>query len=230
MCQVCALLSRRQFLGGAAVATATALLGARAGAADHSPEEALQRLKAGNQKYVTAPQLCVADPAAARGSVAQSQAPWATILSCSDSRVTPELIFGGLGPGELFIARNAGNLADTDVLGTIEYGAEHLHSPFILVLGHNRCGAVAAACDVVAKDAKLPGSIGKMVAAITPAAKAVQGQPGDFVDNAVRENARRTAQGIRQNSEIVAELEHAGKLKIAYGRFDLDTGVVEFLG
>ena len=144
--------------------------------------------------------------------------------------MAPELIFGGVGPGELFVARNAGNLADTDVLGTIEYGAEHLHSPLIVVLGHERCGAVAAACDVVAKDAKLPGSIGKMVASIVPAAKAVQGQPGDFVDNAVRENARRTALAIHANSEIVAELEHEGKLRIVYARYDLDSGAVDFLG
>ena len=84
----------------------------------------------------------------------------------------PELIFGGVGLGELFVARNAGNTADTATMGTIEYDAEHLGSPLIVVLGHQNCGAVAAACEVVEKHTKLPGSIGPMVAAIIPAAKA----------------------------------------------------------
>jgi carbonic anhydrase len=98
-------------------------------------------------------------------------------------------------------------------LGTIEYGAEHLGSPLIVVLGHEKCGAVAAACEVVEKHTKLPGSMGPMVATIVPAAKAVRGKPGDFVDNAVRENARRTAARIGSKSEIVEELVHHGKVK-----------------
>jgi carbonic anhydrase len=93
-----------------------------------------------------------------------------------------ELIFGGVGLGELFVVRNAGNVADTAAMGTIEYGAEHLGSPLVVVLGHQRCGAVEAACDVVAKHAKLPGFIAPMVDAIVPAAKAVYGKAGDFVD------------------------------------------------
>ena len=230
MCMTCRSLSRRRFLGVAAGAAGAALLGASAKAASVAPEEALARLKAGNAKYVAGPQECVANLNAARLAVAKSQSPWATIVTCSDSRVLPELIFGGVGPGELFVTRNAGNIVDTEVLGTIEYGAEHLHSTLVVVLGHERCGAVAAACDVVAKDAKLPGSIGKMVANIVPAALAVKGKDGDFVDNAVRENARRGALAVHENSEIVQEMEHAGKLKIVYARYDLDTGAVDFLG
>lgn len=229
MCRNCGLWSRRGFLGAAAAGVAWAAA-APARAAGFGPEQALARLKAGNQKYLAGPQLCVADVAKARAAVAGAQSPFATVLACADSRAAPELVFGGLGPGELFVCRNAGNLVDTDVLGTIEYGAEHLHSPLIVVLGHQRCGAVAAACDVVAKDAKLPGSIGKMVAKIVPAARAVQGRQGDFVANAVRENARRNALAIRENSEIVAGLEKAGELKIAYAVFDLDTGAVDILG
>ena len=114
-------------------------------------------------------------------------------MSCADSRVPPELLFGGLGVGELFVARNAGNMVDTATMGTIEYGAAVLGVPLIVVLGHERCGAVAAACDVVTKKATFPGSIGPMVKAIVPAAMAVKGRPGDFVDNAVRESAKRTA-------------------------------------
>ena len=83
----------------------------------------------------------------------------------------PELLFGGLGLGELFVARNAGNMVDTATMGTIEYGAAVLGAPLILVLGHERCGAVVAACDVVAKKATFPGSIGPMVKAIVPPRK-----------------------------------------------------------
>ena len=164
-----------------------------------------------------------------RAVVSKGQSPWATVLTCSDSRVPPELIFGGVGLGELFVARNAGNMADTATMGTIEYGSEHLGSPLIVVLGHQNCGAVAAACEVVEKHTHLPGSIGPMVAAIVPAAEAVRGMPGDFIDNTVRESARRTAGNIGRQSEIVEELAHEGKVKVVYARYDLTSGVVDFL-
>ncbi len=97
-------------------------------------DEALTKLKAGDQKFLTSPELCAADMAKQRADVAKGQSPWATVLTCSDSRVSPELIFGGVGLGELFVVRNAGNTADTAVMGTIEYGAEHLGAPLVVVL------------------------------------------------------------------------------------------------
>jgi carbonic anhydrase len=194
-----------------------------------SPDEALARLKAGNDKFVNAPQLCEAGLREERANTAEDQSPWATVLTCSDSRVAPELIFGGAGLGELFVARNAGNVADTAVLGTIEYGAEHLGSPLVVVLGHQRCGAVQAACDVVAKHVELQGSIRPMVDAIVPAAQAQEGKPGDFVDNTVRENAHRNAAAILAGSDIIRELIHEGQVKVVYARYDLETGVVDFL-
>ena len=118
--------------------------------------------------------------------------------------LAPELLFGGVGPGELFVARNAGNMVDTATMGTVEYGAEHLGAPLIVVLGHERCGAVVAACDVATKNTKLPGSIGPMVKPIVPAAMAMKGKPGDFVDNTVRESARRTAARLRRQPDPVA--------------------------
>lgn len=139
------------------------------------------------------------------------------------------MLFGGLGIGELFVARNAGNMADTATVGTIEYGAAVLGVPLIVVLGHERCGAVAAACEVVEKKTKFPGSIGPMVDAIVPAAQAVAGKPGDFVDNAVRESALRTARKVAGESAIVADLVKKGKVKVVAARYDLDTGAVEFL-
>jgi carbonic anhydrase len=190
----------------------------------------LAKLKAGNQRYVSSPQACVADLAKARADVAKHQAPWVTILSCADSRVPPELIFGGQNVGELFIARNAGNMADTATLGTIEYGAAVLGVPLIVVLGHESCGAVAAACEIVEKNTKFPGSIGPMLEPIIPAALAVKGKPGDFVDNAVRQNAMRTASRIVSASNIIADLVKNGKVKVVAARYDLDDGLVEFFG
>jgi carbonic anhydrase len=195
-----------------------------------TPEQALERLKTGNQKYIAAPQLCEAELGKRREQVATGQAPWATILTCSDSCVPPELIFGGLNLGELFVCRNAGNMADTATMCTIEYGAEHLGSPLVVVMGHERCGAVAAACEVAEKGTELPGSIGPMVDAILPAAKAMMGKEGDFVANVVRESARLTAGKIGSQSEIVKHLVHEGKVRVVYAVYDLDTGVVEFLG
>ena len=207
---------RRSFAAGAATTNVTA-------------DEAFAKLKAGNERYVSAPQLCAVDLLKQRESVAKGQTPWATIITCSDSRVPPELLFGGLGVGELFVARNAGNMVDTATMGTIEYGTEHLGVPLIVVMGHERCGAVAAACAVVEKHEKFPGSIGPMVNAIVPAAMAVRGQPGDFVDNTVRESAKRTATKVATKSEIVSHLIKAKKVKVMAARYDLDDGRVEFL-
>jgi len=158
-----------------------------------SPDEALAALKSGNDRYVSHPKLCSMDLAEQRHAVALHQAPWATIISCADSRVPPELIFGGHGVGELFVARNAGNLVDTATLGTVEYGAAVLGSPLIVVLAHTSCGAVKAACDVVTKNATYPGAIGRMIEPILPAALAVRNDSGDFVNNTTKESAKRTA-------------------------------------
>jgi carbonic anhydrase len=139
------------------------------------------------------------------------------------------LIFGGLGLGELFIARNAGNLADTATLGTVEYGAAVLGSPVIVVLAHTRCGAVAAACDVVTKDATFPGVIGNMIEPILPAAIAAKSEAGDFITNAAKQSARRTADRIGRASSLIAGLVDAGKLKIVAAIYDLESGEVAYL-
>jgi carbonic anhydrase len=237
MCLMCRRLTpdRRQFfcLCLAGIATTAAIGDHPAFAANDTTnitaDEAVERLKSGNKKYVNAPQVCEVDLSNQREQVVKGQTPWATILTCSDSRLLPDLIFGGVHLGELFIARNAGNIVDTDTMGTIEYGAEHLGIPLIVVLGHEGCGAVTAACSVVQKHEKFPGSIGAMVSAIVPAAKAVYGKPGDFVDNTVRENAKRAAVRVATQSQIVSHLIHAKKVKVLAARYDLNSGSVEFL-
>jgi carbonic anhydrase len=232
-------IDRRGVLALAGIGLPTALVGfggtTRPAAAmevdaPHSPDQSLAALAKGNAHYVAEPELCVPKLSKQRARVAAGQAPWATIVACADSRVPPELIFGGLGLGELFVARNAGNLVDTAAIGTVEYGAAVLGSPLIVVLGHSQCGAVEAACNVVTKNARFPGSIGPMIDPIVPAALAVQAAPGDFLDNAIRKSAERTAQRLTTASTVLSELVEAGKLKIVAAHYDLDTGVVEFLG
>jgi carbonic anhydrase len=239
MCNICEkqAMGRRQFLAlaGFGLAAGSFLSGwdkafAAGPTTSVTVDQALANLKSGNDKYVSAPQVCAADLAQSRASVAGNQMPWATILSCADSRVPPELLFGGLGLGELFVTRNAGNMAvDPATMGTIEYGAAALGVPLVVVLGHERCGAVVAACDVVTKKTTYPGSIGPMVKAIVPAAQAVKDKPGDFVDNAVRESAKRTAVQIATKSKILADLVKAGKVKVVAARYDLKDGKVEYL-
>lgn len=229
-------MARRNLLGLGGLAFAGTLLGGAglSRAADGptttvTADEAIAKLKAGNDKYLQAPEVCARDLKSSREHVARVQTPWATVLSCSDSRVPPELLFGGLGVGELFVARNAGNTIDTASMGTIEYGAAILKIPLIVVLGHERCGAVVAACEIVEKNATFPGSIGKMVQTIVPAARAAAKAPGDFIDNAVRENARQSARRIATESAIVGDLAKAGKVRIVAARYDLDDGRVELL-
>jgi carbonic anhydrase len=230
-------LDRRNLLAIGAGSLAAALIGSQARGADapatagpvRSAEQALVDLKDGNTRFVSQPQLCELDLIKQRAALAGHQAPWATVLSCADSRVPPELVFGGRGLGELFVARNAGNLADTATIGTLEYGAAVLGSPLIVVLGHSRCGAVKAACEVVTDNATFPGSIGPMIDPIIPAALAVRGQPGDFFDNSIRESAQRTARRLAASSNVLAGLVSSGKLKIIAGYYDLESGRVDYL-
>ena len=239
MCRNCetAVSGRRTFLKFGAAGLAASFFGGMIGparAADGpqttlTPDEALGALKAGNARFIDQPHLCSIDLAEQRNAVATHQAPWATIISCADSRVPPELIFGGHGVGELFVARNAGNLVDTATLGTVEYGAAVLGSPLIVVLAHTACGAVKAACDVVTKNATFPGAIGPMIEPIVPAALAVRDAGGDFVVNAAKESAKRTAAKLTTASALLSGLVGNGKLKIVAGIYDLESGAVTYL-
>ena len=231
-------IDRRGMLAMTGIGVPTALAGlgmaqpvraeAAQGARPQTPDEALKALKDGNARYVAAPELCVAKPDKQRAAVATGQSPWATIVACADSRVPPELIFGGLGLGELFVARNAGNLVDTSAIGTVEFGSAVLGSQLIVVLGHSNCGAVQAACDIVTDNARFPGSIGPMIDPIVPAALAVRDTSGDFLANAIRESAIRTAGRLTSASTILSDLVKGGKLKIVAAEYDLESGKVDF--
>src|SRR5438270_8287088 len=148
-------------------------------AADHpvasvSADAALAKLKEGNARFVGSKVSQGKPTAARRAETAQAQHPFAIILGCADSRTSPEIVFDQ-NIGDLFVVRNAGNLVDDHGLGSIEYGVEHLGARLIVVLGHERCGAVTAA---VASDTA-PGHVQSVVRDIQPAVKGAKDKPGD---------------------------------------------------
>lgn len=193
-----------------------------------TPDQALNLLRRGNAGYLTDSPVRAAQGRLRRLELARTQNPFAVLVSCSDSRVPPELLFGR-GLGELFIVRNAGNTVDTAALGSIEYAVSQLGVPLVVVMGHERCGAVDAAVSVVTKGANYPGSIGKMIEPIIPAVLLAQKDKGDLVDNAVRRNVSRVVESLRTASEpmLLTPLRE-GKLKIVGARYDLDDGAVDF--
>jgi carbonic anhydrase len=187
-------------------------------------DEALQMLKAGNQRYVKTGLTHPHQTAQRRTDLKGGQAPFAIVLGCADSRVPPEVIFDQ-GLGDLFVIRVAGNIADDIVLGSIEYAAEHLHTPLLVVLGHSSCGAVGA----TVAGGELGGHLPSLAAAIQPAVDQVKGQPGDLLDNAVRANAKMVTQQLRQSEPILAKMVKAGHFKVVAARYDLESGAVDFL-
>lgn len=187
------------------------------------PDTALQKLLEGNQRFVQhRPQY--PDQSALRlKEVAQAQQPFATILSCADSRVPPEILFDQ-GIGDIFDVRIAGNIATSAAIGSIEYAVEMLGSPLLMVLGHERCGAVTAAI----QNKPLPGEISTFVTAILPVVDQVKTEPGDLVDNAVTANVRYQIEQLLRSPLLTARSQ-LGKLKIVGGRYDLDTGKVSLI-
>lgn len=187
-------------------------------------DEALTRLKGGNSRYVKGAAKHPNQDKQARESVAKTQKLFAVILGCADSRVPPEVLFDQ-GIGDLFVVRVAGNLADDAIIGSIEYAVEHLGTHLVVVLGHERCGAVKATVD----GGEAPGHIGALVNAIQPAVTKARGEKGDLLDNSVKENAEMVAEQLRESKPILEEMVKKGKIKIVAARYDLDTGVVELL-
>lgn len=226
-------LSRRMFLGCACCVAAPFVTAGRAAFAagahtDLNADQALALLKEGNRKFVADIPAPVERSRERRLSIARSQTPFAVLVSCSDSRVPPELLFGR-GLGDLFIVRNAGNTVDTAALGSIQYAVAELGVPLVMVLGHQRCGAVAAAASAVKEGTNFPGSIGQMIEPIIPAVISAQKKEGDLVENAVRDNVRRVVARLRTASEpMLMDPLKAGKLRIVGARYGLDDGEVDF--
>ncbi len=189
-----------------------------------SSDDALARLLDGNKRFVAGRSTYPHLDDARKAEAAKGQAPFASIISCSDSRVPPELIFDA-GLGDLFVARTAGNIADDVVIGSIEYSIAVLGSSLLVVMGHERCGAVVAAVE----GKPLPGKIGVLAEAIKPAVDKVRAGGGDIVDASVRENVRMTVARLSAMGPILADYVTAGKLKIVGMRYDLDDVKVEVI-
>lgn len=188
--------------------------------------EALQRLEQGNARFV-AGRLSPATPsaiAARREETARGQKPFAIIVGCSDSRVGPEVVFDQK-IGDIFVVRTAGEVVDPVELGSIEYAVAHLGSPLIVVLGHEHCGAVAAAV----AGAQEPGHIDTVLKAIQPAVRETKGEPGDPVHNAVVAQALNVARQLQNSAPILKEAVQSGKLTIIAALYNLETGKVSLL-
>ncbi|MDB6153388.1 MAG: carbonic anhydrase, partial [Chthoniobacteraceae bacterium] len=174
-----------------------------------------------NQRYSSGHAIHPDQSFSRRAEVARTQHPFAVILDCSDSRLSPEIIFDQ-GLGDLFVVRVAGNVIDDHALGSIEYAVEHLGASVVMVLGHQRCGAVKATVDAGAVE----GHIKSIVKSIQPAVNKVKGQAGDSVDNAVRENAREVAEQLRKSKPVVAHWIHEKHGKVVPAYYSLDSGKV----
>lgn len=195
-----------------------------------TPEKAIQFLKEGNQRFQQ-------NLKANRNLLEQvndtsdGQFPFATILSCIDSRVSAELVFDQ-GLGDIFSVRIAGNFVNEDILGSMEFACKLAGTKLIVVLGHTSCGAIKGACD----DAKM-GNLTKLIEKITPAVNAVK-EPQDaslrnsknldFVDNVSKKNVELTIERIHKESPILTEMEKNGELSIVGAMYDINTGAVDF--
>lgn len=199
--------------------------------AEVSADEAMRRLREGNERFISGNALHPNIEADRLKSTAlEGQKPFATILACSDSRVPVEILFDQ-GVGDLFVIKVAGNVADTDEIATIEYGTEHLHTPILLVLGHSRCGAVTA----VVTGAEVHGHLPKLVDNVAPALeKAKHEHPEkhgkDLVDPTIKANTFQSMADVLSKSAIVAKLVKEGHLKVVGAIYNLETGAIEWLG
>ncbi|HEX3357114.1 MAG TPA: carbonic anhydrase [Tepidisphaeraceae bacterium] len=209
--------------GGTAVGDAPA---AAAHAASVSPDDAMQRLRDGNGRFVAEKMTKSHQDASRREELATGQHPFAVVLGCADSRVPPELVFDQ-GLGDLFVIRVAGEIASPDVIGSIEYAVEHLGCRTIIVLGHERCGAVDAALHTPAGSVP-EGNLGELLKDIQPAIAKIDPKAPDAMDAAVIANAKAVAANLVTRSKELDEASHKGDIVITPARYDLETGKVEF--
>jgi len=193
-----------------------------------TPSTALQELKDGNKRFIEKKQLH-RDLMQQVNETSTGQFPFATVLSCIDSRVSSELIFDQ-GIGDIFSVRIAGNFVNEDILGSMEFACKLAKTKLVLVLGHTACGAVKGACD----HARL-GNLTALINKIEPAVEAVK-EPQDesirnssnidFVNEVAAENVKMTLNNIRNQSEVLKEMEDAGEIQILGGMYDIHTGAV----
>ncbi|MGA2457914.1 MAG: carbonic anhydrase [Terriglobales bacterium] len=207
---------------------ATAPAGAHAVAAQTPSAESIWAdLMEGNQRFVMGKTETI-DVVALRQSLVKGQQPKVVVLACSDSRVSPEILFDK-NLGELFVVRSAGNVADAIGVGSIEYSVEHLGSSVLVVLGHEKCGAVTAACSGdKMPTANLQAIVDKISPAVTRARTHAKGD--ELVEAAILDNVRQSAKDVVASSEVLQHFLHDGKLTVFEAVYRLDSGKVEQLG
>jgi carbonic anhydrase len=190
-----------------------------------APAEAISKLKEGNSRYTSGNLQHPGQTTERRTELAKTQHPFASIVSCSDSRVPPEIVFDQ-GLGDLFIVRVAGNVINDEGLGSIEYSVDHLGARLILVLGHQRCGAVDAARETIAAKGKAPGHIQSLVTAIKPA---VEATAKDDLETTIKANVKNVVKALRSSTPILKAEVDSGKIQVIGGYYSLDTGAVTIL-
>jgi carbonic anhydrase len=192
-----------------------------------SPDASLKRLLAGNARYVEGVSRRH-DFKHEREALVGGQNPFAAVLSCADSRIAPEYAFDSVR-GDLFVCRVAGNFASEETVASLEYAVAVLNVPFILVLGHDACGAVDATIKSLKDNTTLPGHLPTLVTGLAPAVKAVTGQPGNALDNAIRQNVIDNVVKLKGAAPILNAAVDSGKLKVAGGIYRLKDGKVEMV-
>ena len=245
MCQLCDMgknvsadqKSKRHFLKTVSVLGVAALSAKRVFAGGQSappnpnnvmsPEEALDRLMEGNQRYINGASTPF-DFMRDRQALVAGQNPYASIVSCADSRVAPEFCFDEQR-GDLFVTRGAGNYVSADVLASLEFAALVLNVPLIMVLGHQHCGAVDAAIAAVEKHQQFPGHIQTITTAIAPAVRATQKQQGDRTANVTRKNVLLNVERLQQAAPAISRLVAEKAVKVVGAVYSLESGKVELL-
>lgn len=224
-------VSRRNLLKFGAVALGTGVVASQVSSQlilpepvvaqnDLTPEQALQKLMQGNQRFVSKKRQSPNQTEARLQEVAKGQKPFAAVLGCADSRFPAEIIFDQ-GLGDLFVCRVAGNVATPEEVGSLEFGTLALGAKVLMVIGHERCGAV----DATIKGASVPGQIGSILDAIRPGVESSKNMPGDRLENAIKANILVQVETLKK-SPVISQLISEGKVQVLGGYYDLDTGTV----
>jgi len=230
-------LSRRRFLTrtGSGLLALSLLAPAVRALADAGPQNAitpqaaLDRLLAGNARYAGGKPV-QKDFSARRAALALAQFPIASILSCADSRVAPELLFDQ-APGDLFVVRVAGNYLNQDVLASLEYGVAVLGTPLVMVLGHSSCGAVRATIQEIQKPAPLPGHIWDITDALRRGIEPVVKAGGDhLLERAISANVEHNVARVAAAQPLIGAAVEAGRTRVVGAEYDLASGKVRLLG
>ncbi|MFD5522014.1 carbonic anhydrase [Streptomyces sp. NPDC127066] len=193
-----------------------------------APRDAFDLLMAGNQRFVSGTPEHPNQDATRRAEIAPSQQPFAVLFGCSDSRLAAEIIFDR-GLGDLFVVRTAGHVAGTEVLGSIEFGVSVLKAPLVVVLGHDSCGAVAAACSALENGQTPGGFVRDVVERVTPSVLAARAAGRDTAEEILAEHIEHTVDLLLERSRVLADAVAAGRLAVVGLSYRLSDGSAQLV-